>query len=248
MGARKAGRRSRRRGAGRPDGRKGRQGGGLREWVKLILQVVVIFFVLRTFVAQGFVITSGSMKETLLVGDFVVVNRMAIGSQVPFTDMRIPGYSEPRRGDVLVFDPHHEDTLTLVKRLVGMPGDTVEMRQKVLYLNGEPYEEPYVVTTEAPDEFDPIMRWQREYLVGEATDDYLPTRDNWGPIAIPAGMHLMLGDNRDASYDSRYWGLLEGWRFEGRAVAIYYSYDSESMRPFPWVREIRAGRIFDRIR
>ena len=208
----------------------------------------MIFLVLRTFVAQGFVITSGSMRETLLVGDFVVVNRMAIGSRIPFTDARIPGYSEPRRGDVLVFDPHHEDTLTLVKRLVGLPGDTLEMRDKRLYLNGAPYDEPYAVATDAPDEFDPIMSWQRDHLVGGAGDGYRPTRDNWGPIAIPSGMYFMLGDNRDASYDSRYWGLIEGWRFEGRAVAIYFSYDSGSTQPFPWIRDVRAARIGDRIR
>ena len=232
--------------SGKRGGRREHSGGW--EWLKAILLALVLFFILRLFIIQTFVITSGSMENTLLVGDFLVVNRAAIGSRVPFTDIRVPGYSEPRRGDVLVFDPHHEENMTLVKRLVGMPGDTLEMRDKVLYLNGAPQDEPYVVTTQAGAAPDPIMLWQREHLVGGPRDDYLPSRDNWGPIAIPSGYYFMLGDNRDSSLDSRYWGLLEGWRFEGRAVAIYFSYNRGSARPFPWVREIRGSRIGDRIR
>ncbi len=235
-------------------GRKGRketegEGGGTGvEALKSVFFAVILFLVIRAFLFQTFVITSGSMENTLLVGDFLVVNRAAIGSRVPFTDIRIPGYSEPRRGDVLVFDPHHEVDMTLVKRLVGLPGDTLEMRDRVLYLNGEARDEPYVVHTRRPDDFDPDMTWQRDYLVAGPRDDYRPTRDNWGPLVIPDGHHFMLGDNRDTSLDSRYWGLLEGWRFEGRAVGIYFSYNRGSARPFPWIREIRGSRIGDRIR
>ena len=102
------------------------------EWVKSILIALVLFFFLRSFLLQTFVITSGSMEETLLVGDMLVANRAAIGSQIPFTDIRIPGYSSPKRGDVIVFDPPHETEIKLVKRLVGMPGDTLEMQDQVL--------------------------------------------------------------------------------------------------------------------
>ena len=227
---------------------QGKGGGTGAETLKSVFFAVILFLVIRAFLFQTFVITSGSMENTLLVGDFLVVNRAAIGSRVPFTDIRIPGYSEPRRGDVLVFDPHHEEDMTLVKRLVGMAGDTLEMRDRVLYLNGAAREEPYVEQTRRPDEFDPDMIWQRDYLVGGPRDDYRPTRDNWGPLVIPDGHHFMLGDNRDTSLDSRYWGLLEGWRFEGRAVGIYFSYNRGSARPFPWIREIRGSRIGDRIR
>ncbi|MDE2762796.1 MAG: signal peptidase I [Gemmatimonadota bacterium] len=235
-----------RKGDGGDGGDKRRGTGG--EWLKSILYAFVLFLILRLFLIQTFVITSGSMENTLLVGDMLVVNRAAIGSRIPFTDIRIPGLSEPRRGDVLVFDPHHEEDMTLVKRLVGMPGDTLAMRGKVLYVNGEPQDEPYVVTSRRPGDFDRIMLWQQDFLVGGPRDDYRPTRDDWGPIAIPAGYYFMLGDNRDSSLDSRYWGLLEGWRFEGRAVAIYFSYDRGSTRAFPWIREIRGSRIGDRIR
>ncbi len=220
---------------------------GLVEWLKSLAIAFVIFLVFRFFLIQTFVITSGSMENTLLVGDFLVVNKAAMGSRIPFTDIRIPGYADPQRGDVLVFDPPHEDTLILVKRLVGMPGDTLQMRDKVLFLNGQPMYEPYVVTTDAPDEADRAMLWQREFLVGGPRDDYRPSRDNWGPIVIPPERYFMLGDNRDTSLDGRTWGLLERWRFEGRVWAIYYSYERGSFQPFPWIREVRWSRIGDRV-
>ena len=242
---------------GRPnDGKgQGREAGAagesstLVEWAKSIFFAGVLFLVFRTFLIQTFVITSGSMENTLLVGDFLLVNRAAIGSRIPMTDIRIPGYSAAERGDILVFDPPHEEDLKLVKRLVGMPGDTLEMREKVLVVNGVAQDEPYVVITDGGDQVDGSMLWQREHLVGDTDPaDYRPSRDNWGPIQIPQGSYFMLGDNRDTSLDSRYWGLLDAWRLEGRAVAIYFSYEKQSFRPFPWIREIRASRIGNRIR
>ena len=238
--------------AGREKGSKdGEAGeGGFMEGVRSIALAVVIFLLLRAFVVQTFFITSGSMEESLLVGDFLVVNRAAIGSNIPFTGLRIPGYSKPKRGDILIFDPPHEPDLKLVKRLVGLPGDTLEMRDRVLYLNGEPRDEPYVKHTDIADSGEPSwMSWQRSYLADTVDPDtYSPTRDNWGPLVIPEDRYFMLGDNREESLDSRYWGLLEGWRLEGRASFIYYSYDRRSLRPFAWLREVRWGRIFDPIR
>lgn len=214
------------------------------EGLKSLLLAFALFLVLRSFVIQNFVITSGSMERTLLVGDFLMVNRLALGSRIPFTRTLIPGYSEPHRFDVLVFDPPHEENLKLVKRLIGMPGDTVEMRQQVLYLNGRPVEEPWVRHEGTGDEVHPWMEWQRDYLApGTNRAEYRPTRDNWGPLVIPPDHFFMLGDNRDSSLDSRYWGLLERWRLEGRAVFIYFSYNKGSDRPFSFVREIRWDRI-----
>lgn len=218
------------------------------ETFRVLAMALGLLFIFRSFLIQTFVITSGSMEQTLLTGDFLVVNRAAVGSVVPFTNIRIPGYSEVKRGDILVFDPHHEENMTVVKRLVGMPGDTLEMRNKVLYLNGEALDEPYAVTTSDLAGFDPGMLWQREHLAAGSPSEYRPTRDNWGPIAVPEGRYFMLGDNRDTSLDSRFWGFLEGWRFQGRAVAIYFSYNKGSFRPFPWIREIRASRIGTRVR
>lgn len=216
----------------------------LTEWTKSIVIAVALFLVLRTFLVQTFVITSGSMEGTLLVGDMLLVNRAAIGSTILGTGVRIPGYSTPKRGDVLVFDPPHEETLKLIKRLIGMPGDTLEMKDRVLYLNGNPMDEPYVIHSDLHDETHPWMEWQRDHVMpGMDTGTYAPTRDTWGPLVIPEDRYFMLGDNREKSLDSRYWGLLEGWRLEGRAVFTYYSYDKDSYRPFPAIREVRWGRI-----
>ena len=222
----------------------------LVEWTKSLLIAAGLFLLIRSFLLQTFVITSGSMENALLVGDFLIANRAAIGSRIPGTQIRIPGYSSPRRGDVLVFDPPHEPDLKLVKRLIAMEGDTVAMEDGVLSLNGIPQEEPYVKHTDpGGDDPHPMMVWQSQYLVdsvGRAA--YRPTRDNWGPLVIPEDRYFMLGDNRDTSLDSRYWGLLEGWRLEGRTSLIYFSYKKGSFRPFPWIREIRGGRIFSLIR
>ena len=236
-----------------PDGEEGEvvreARAAAKEWAKSIAVAVVLFLVIRTFVLQTFVITSGSMKDTLLVGDMLVVNRAAMGTRIPGTRMTLPGYSVPRLGDILVFDPPHEETIMLIKRLVGTPGDTVEMRDGVLYRNGDRIEEPYVVHADIPDESHPWMDWQRDYLRSDVDRaSYSPTRDNWGPLVIPEDRYFMLGDNRDQSLDSRYWGLLERWRLEGRALFTYFSYDRDSFRPFPWIREIRWGRIAAAIR
>jgi len=229
--------------------RKGKARGGFQETLRSLLVAVVLFLILRSFVVQTFVITSGSMEETLLVGDFLVVNRAAVGSRIPFTQIRIPGYSDVQRGDVLVFDPSHTDEFKLVKRLIGLPGDTVEMRDRVLHVNGQELDEPYVRHLPLADHPDPWMDWQSSHLApGMDRAAYRPTRDTWGPLVIPEDRYFMLGDNREESLDSRYWGLLEGWRLEGRVSFIYFSYDRESVRPFPFLREIRGSRLFDRVR
>ena len=214
------------------------------EWTKSVVMALALFLFIRTFLMQTYVITSGSMENTLLVGDMLVVNRLAIGSRIPGTGIRIPGYSEPRRGDVLVFDPHHEVDMMLVKRLMGLPGDTLEMRNGTLFLNDAPLDEPYLNEHRGQDDRSPDMAWQREHLVaGVDRESYSPSRHHWGPIVVPDGYYLMLGDNRDQSLDSRYWGLLETWRVEGRVLFTYFSYNRESYRPFPAIREIRWGRI-----
>ena len=237
-------RRARRKTAKGPRSSKGSGENSIAEWTKSIVIAVALFLFLRTFLVQTFVITSGSMEETLLVGDMLMVNRASIGSRIPATNIRIPGYSQPRVGDVLVFDPPHEETLKLIKRLVGMPSDELEMRNRVLYRNGESVDEPYAVHSDVGDEMHPWMNWQREHVApGIDPNTYAPTRDNWGPLIVPEGNYFMLGDNREKSFDSRYWGLLEAWRLEGRAVFTYYSYNKDSYRPFPALREVRWGRI-----
>jgi signal peptidase I len=236
--------------SGRTGKGSGKQGENtVLEWTKSLIVAFVLFLFIRSFLVHTFVIISGSMEETLLVGDLVLVNRAAVGSPIPGTAWRIPGYSTLERGDVLVFDPPHEPELKLVKRLMGLPGDTIEMLNKVFYVNGQPLDEPYARHVDSRDDVHPWMSWQEEFVLPNATNgSYSPTRDNWGPLVVPPDRYFMLGDNRDTSLDSRYWGFLEGWRIEGRAVLIYFSYDKTSLRPFPWLREIRWGRIGDRVR
>lgn len=231
-------------GQGAKEKRRDNERGGFVELVKSIAIAAALFLFLRAFVLQTFVITSGSMENTLLVGDFLMVNRVAVGSRIPGTQIRIPGYSTPKRGDVLVFDPHHDPDLKLVKRLIGLAGDTLMMRDGELFIDGEKQVEPYVRHTGSSDESHPWMSWQAEYLLPEVDrSSYRPSRDNWGPLVIPEGHYFMLGDNRDTSLDSRYWGPLETWRIEGRSVFKYFSYDRDSAVPFAWLRRIRWNRI-----
>lgn len=229
-------------GGGRTRGKKDEN--VLLEWTKSLLVALVLFLFIRTFLVHTFVIISGSMEDTLLVGDLVLVNRAAVGSRIPGTSIRIPGYSKVERRDILVFDPPHEENMKLVKRLMGLPGDTLEMRNRVLIVNGVPLDEPYVKHQDIRDDTSSWMSWQSEYVLRDSIHgEYRPTRDNWGPLVVPPDRYFMLGDNRETSLDSRYWGFLEGWRLEGRAVLIYFSYNKDSLRPFPWLREIRWGRI-----
>jgi signal peptidase I len=233
-------------------GREAREGGGSEamEWVKSLGITIVLLIIIRTFLVQTFVITSGSMEDTLMVGDFLMVNRLALGSRIPGTDIRTPGYGSASLGEVVVFDPAHEDDMKLVKRIVGMPGDTLEMRDKHLFRNGERAAEPWVKWEDfSGDHEHPWMSWQQAHLVaGTDASAYRPTRDTWGPLVVPEGNYFMLGDNRDFSLDSRYWGLIEEWRLEGRAMFFYFSYDRDSPASLSWIREVRWDRIGRRIR
>lgn len=220
------------------------------EWIKSIAVALLLFLVIRAFLVEAFRIPTGSMEKTLLVGDFLLVNKAVYGAQLPGTQQRLPGFKEPERGDVVVFVPPHDPGKNYVKRLIGMPGDTLEMRGQVLYINGVPQAEPYVQHTDRAglDMALQDMLWQRGFLAGnDRPETYRPSRDNWGPILVPEGKFFMLGDNRDDSEDSRYWGFVERAAIKGRPLFIYYSFDSSNMKLFPWITQIRWTRIGDMI-
>ncbi len=226
-----------------------RSGGAARwmwEWIKSIGGAVLLFLIIRTFLIQTFVITSGSMEKTLLVGDFLVLNKAAYGAEVPWVHKRLPGYADFQRGDIIVFRAAHAPDLDLVKRLIGLPGDTLSMRQSVLYLNGEPEKEPYVIhSSPGTDGYHPWMEWQRQYLApGVDSRTYHPTLDNWGPIIVPPAHFFAMGDNRDLSLDSRYWGFVDANKVKGRVLGIYFSYDPQGGDLVPWIQDIRWNRIF----
>jgi signal peptidase I len=215
------------------------------EWVKSIVVAFSLFLVIRTFLVEAFRIPTGSMENTLLVGDFLLVNKAVYGAQVPLSKKHLPAFKEPVRSDVVVFVPPHEPDKNYVKRLIGVSGDTLEMRNKVLYLNGAAQTESYVRHTDPNnDVYAPSMYWQCEYRPASLKDaDCRPTRDNWGPVVVPTGHFMMLGDNRDDSEDSRYWGFVDRSAIKGKPLFIYYSFDSSTLRPFPWITQIRWSRI-----
>jgi signal peptidase I len=215
------------------------------EWTKSIVIAFSLFLLIRTFLVEAFRIPTGSMENTLLVGDFLLVNKAVYGAQLPMTHSHLPAFDQPTRGDVVVFVPPHEPDKNYVKRVIGIAGDTLEMRNKALYLNGKAQTEPYVRHTDVDnDVYAPNMYWQCDFIPRTTESrECRPTRDNWGPLVVPPGKFMMLGDNRDDSEDSRYWGFVDRGAIKGRPLFIYYSFDSSTLRPFPWLTHIRWSRI-----
>lgn len=216
------------------------------EWVKSIVIALVIWFVLRSLLVEAFRIPSSSMERTLLVGDFLFVNKALYGAEIPLIHTHLPAVREPKRGDIVVFDSRTKEGEKVVKRVVGTPGDTLEMRANALYRNGVRQIEPYAEHMDpGSDPSDPEMRlWQLQYLLpGVDRAAYQPTRGAWGPLVVPAGQYFVMGDNRDNSYDSRYWGFVDRRVIRGRPLFIYYSFDHESWRVLPFLTAIRWGRI-----
>ena len=221
------------------------------EWTKAICTAIVLFLGIRTFLVEAYKIPTGSMEGTLLVGDFLLVNKAVYGAEIPITHTRLPAFSEPRRGDVLVFLPPHDPERNYVKRLVGVGGDTLEMRDKVLFRNGKPLDEPYARHVDPlSDPREPRMLWQKDFLLGSLRDRrrYRPTRDNWGPIVVPPGKLFALGDNRDNSEDSRYWGFFDEKAVKGRPIFVYYSFEKDISQQFSWLTAVRWARIGEVIR
>ena len=234
---------------------------GRRVWetVKSLAGAVLIYLVIKTLLLEAFRIPSGSMIPALLVGDWLFVNKAVYGPHIPFTRTLLPGYADPQRGDVVVFEsPYQADmaaagekpTPTLVKRLVGMPGDTLYMREGLLYVNGLPQRQGYAAAANPkgnPDETSPLMDWQhRIELPGTrfGAPPKTPMLDHWGPLLIPQKHYFMMGDNRYASKDSRFWGVVPRENVRGRPMFIYYSYNAEdSDRPLPFITDIRWSRL-----
>jgi len=177
-----------------------------RDYIEAIAWAVAITLALRTFVIQAFRIPSESMCDTLLVGDFLFVSKVDYGAKIPFTHVRLPGLHAPRRGEVIVFQWPEDPSKDFIKRCIATGGQTVEVRHKQVFVDGVRQTEPYVKHT-ATDE-DPA--------------GYTP-RDNYSPPTVPPGELFMMGDNRDNSNDSRFWGTVPMDLVKGRALFIYFS-------------------------
>jgi signal peptidase I len=210
----------------------GRGKGKIREYAEAFGVALVIALVVRTLLLQAFKIPSSSMENTLLVGDHIFVNKFVYGYHVPYTKGRILRFSTPKRGDIIVFVFPEDPDKDFIKRVIGVPGDTVEIRQKTVFVNGRPIDEPYV-----------------RFADGRNPDGYLRSRDNMAPVRVPEGKLFMLGDNRDRSYDSRFWGFVDMDAVIGKALFIYFSIDWSRGIAWPEVWRIpdlvRWNRIGD---
>lgn len=223
----------------------------LWEWTKSMTTALLLFFVVRSFLVEAFKIPSGSMEGTLLVGDFLLVNKLVYGAEVPFTSTRLPAVRAPQHEDVIVFRWPQDPTKDFVKRVAGVPGDTLGMVDGVLQRNGHALRERYTSHTEpGSDPAGEEFRWQRKYLVGRAHAgrSYHPSRNNWGPIVVPTAHLFVLGDNRDNSLDSRYWGFVPDSMVKGRPMLVYFSYAPDSASPVPFLTKVRWQRLGTRIR
>ena len=219
-------------------------------WAKAIGAALLIWIVLRSFLVEAFRIPSASMENTLLIGDFLFVNKAVFGGEleIPLTGIhccRLPSFATPQRQDVVIFRSVEDSTpdLNIVKRVIGTPGDTLQMVHDTVIRNGQRLDEPYALHTAlapVPDEefrLQLIKAWQLPQYVGRDPQRYRPTTHDWGPIVVPPQHYFMMGDNRDESYDSRFWGFLPRPNIRGRPLIIYMSI---ATRPF----RIRWNRLF----
>lgn len=179
------------------------------EYVQAILLAVILALFIREFVVQAFKIPSGSMLQTLQIGDHILVNKFIYGIKLPFTDKVVIPVKSPKRGDIVVFIYPEDPSKDYIKRVVGVPGDRIEIIDKVVHLNGKPQNEPYV-------------RFADRIILPRGAQP----RDNYGPVTVPPGKIFVMGDNRDQSYDSRYWGFVETNKIRGKAFIIYWSWNA----------------------
>jgi signal peptidase I len=187
-----------------------------REYLESVVVAVILALFIRTFVVQAFKIPTGSMETNLLIGDHLLVNKLIYSPSLVPLESKLLAKKEIERGHVVVFKFPEDPARDFIKRVIGLPGETLEIRDKVVHIDGKPLEEPYARFLEPP-----LRRDDPEYgLRSEGT------RDNWGPQVVPAGHLFVMGDNRDNSRDSRFWGFLPRDQVKGRALLVYWSYEA----------------------
>jgi len=191
----------------------------LREYAEAFALAILLALFIRTFVVQAFKIPSGSMIPTLSIGDHILVNKFIYGIKLPFTDLIVVPISTPQRGDIIVFKYPEDESKDFIKRVVGTSGDVVEVRNKEVYVNGAHLDNAHV-----------------QHVDREIHQD---RRDNFGPATVPQESYFVMGDNRDQSLDSRFWGFVKEPKIRGQAFLIYWSWDGADT----WVRWNRIGRV-----
>jgi signal peptidase I len=187
----------------------------LREYFESILIAVILALFIRTFVVQAFKIPTGSMEQNLLIGDHLLVNKFVYAPAASAAERAVLPMGTIGRGDVVVFKYPEEPERDFIKRVIGLPGETLEVRDKKVYVNGEMLNEPYVFYLQPPS----------SSSFHEVTS--FDVRERYGPVTVPANQFFVMGDNRDNSQDSRYWGFLPRELIKGKALLIYWSYEAE---------------------
>lgn len=193
----------------------------LWEYTEAIVTALILALVIRAYVIQAFKIPSGSMIPTLLIGDHILVNKFIYGTTIPFTDKRTLVLRKPEKGDIIVFKFPENPKKDFIKRVIATEGDVVEERNKLIYLNGKAVMEPYA-----------------QHVDSQVRSGMNDPRDNFGPVTVPKDKLFVMGDNRDQSYDSRYWGFVDLKAVLGKALIIYWSWDPDN-----WARFNRIGRL-----
>ena len=213
-----------------------------REYAEAIIIAMLLAFTIRVFVVQAFKIPSGSMIPSLLIGDHILVNKMAYGFQLPqdckfdlsfppmtcYSSKSLIDFDRPERGDVIVFRYPEDEEKDFIKRIVGKPGDTIQIRNKIIYVNGKPLDD---------------KTWTQRIDPG-IIDGRITPRDNIDPITVPTDSYFVMGDNRDQSLDSRFWGYVKIHKIKGRAFLVYWSWKGQGSMS-EWVRWDRIGKIID---
>lgn len=201
-----------------------------KDYAEALLIALVLAFLIRSFAVQAFKIPSGSMLPTLQIGDHLLVNKFIYGVRLPFMNTLIIPVSEPEFQDIIVFKFPEDESKDFIKRVIGLPGDTIEIKDKQVYRNGKILNEPYVQISS------PLSSKRNYPMQNWPPHSFDPrVRDNLPAIEIPAEQYFVLGDNRDESYDSRFWGFVHQDKILGRAWIIYWSWQGLS--------EVRWGRI-----
>jgi signal peptidase I len=196
----------------------------LKEYIEPIVIAVLIALFVRSFVVQAFKIPSSSMEPTLLVGDYLLVNKFLYGIRIPLLDQKILPLKKPQRGDIVVFIYPKDRSKDFIKRVIGTEGEKVEIVQNKIYINGQVVEDPW-------GRFSDRGAWSR----------YLPSVENFGPVVVPKESLFVLGDNRDNSQDSRFWGFVHLSEVKGKAFILYFSLDWYAKQMIDKVRWSRIG-------
>jgi len=210
------------------------QGTFSRENIEAIVIAVVLALFIRTFVVQAFKIPSGSMEETLLIGDHILVNKFIYGITIPFTEKKLITFAKPKPGDIIVFIYPEDPSKDFIKRVIAVEGDILTIKDKKVFVNGKQFEDPHGVLHKDPD----II--SSEY-------GRLNPRDNFGPVTVPPHALFVMGDNRDRSLDSRFWGYVDLNKVKGKAFIIYWSWGG-FFKDIPWIDYFYQFKFFKDVR